>query len=404
MIRKHASSPMPIGASRSHFLLLTMLGTLAVGTQAPRNAEAEQPVAAAATNPFFSASVLQYQAPAFDKIVDADYQPAIDEGMKQQIAEIEKIANQVEAPTFDNTVVAMERSGEMLTRVSNVFGAIAQANTNDTLQKIQEAEAPKLAAHQDAIFLNPKLFARVKALYDHRDSITDAESKYLVERYYRNFVRAGAQLSETDQAALRDLNKEESTLQTDFLNKVLAATKAGALITQDKADLAGLSDGEIAAAVAAAQERKLEGSWVLSLQNTTQQPAQAELTNRATREKLFKASSERTEHGDANDTRALIQRLAQVRAQKAKLLGFPNYAAYSLQDQMAKVPEHAIKLMTDMTAAAVGKAKGEAAKMQALVDKQKTKFKLEPWDWQFYAEQVRKAEFDLDESKVKPYF
>ncbi len=362
---------------------------------------------AAASNPFLAASTLQYQAPPFDKIKDSDYQPAIEEGMKQQIAEIEKIANNPDAPTFDNTVVAMERTGMLLTRVSKVFGAIAQANTNDTLQKIQEEEAPKFAAHQDAIALNPKLFARVKALYDHRDShdsIADAQSKYLVERYYRNFVRAGAQLSEADKTQLKELNKEESTLATEFQNKLLAATKAGALITKDKADLAGLSDGEIAAAADKGKERKLDGAWVLPLQNTTQQPAQVELTNRATREKLFKASTQRTEHGDANDERATIQRLAQLRARKAKLLGFPNYAAYSLADQMAKTPENAIKLMTDMAPAAVAKAKGEAAKMQALVDKQHGGFQMAPWDWQFYAEQVRKAEFDLDEAKVKPYF
>ena len=205
MIREHGLNLTLIGALRSSFRLMIMAGILAVGAQPSHSVEAEPPGAAAA-NPFFSASVLQYQAPAFDKIADADYQPAIDDGMKQQIAEIETIANQVEAPTFDNTIVAMERSGEMLTRVTNVFGAIAQANTNDTLQKIREAEAPKLAAHQDAIFLNAKLFAHVKALYDHRDGL-DAESKYLTERYYRNFVRSGAQLSETDQAALRELNK-----------------------------------------------------------------------------------------------------------------------------------------------------------------------------------------------------
>ena len=382
-------------------LLIAMTLVLTACAQSPQKFTADKRAAASA-NPFFAASTLQYQAPLFDKIKDSDYQPAIEEGMKQQIAEIEKIANNKAAATFDNTVVAMERSGTLLTRAGKVFGAIVQANTNDTLQKIQEDEAPKLAAHADAIFLNAKLFARVKALYDHRDSL-DAESKYLTERYYRNFVRAGAQLSETDQAALRELNKEESTLATDFQNKLLAATKAGALVTKDKADLAGLSSGEIDAAAAAAKDRKLEGSWVLSLQNTTQQPAQVELTNRATREKLFKASTERTEHGDANDTRALIPRLAQLRAQKAKLLGFPTYAAYSLQDQMAKVPEHAIKLMTDMSDAAVKKAKGEAARMQTQVTKQKGKFKLAPWDWQFYAEQVRKSEFDLDESKVKPY-
>jgi peptidyl-dipeptidase Dcp len=370
-------------------------------------APAQTATAATAANPFLTASTLQYQAPPFDKIKDSDYQPAIEAGMKQQIAEIEKIANNPDAPTFDNTVVAMERSGVLLTRVSKVFGAIAQANTNDTLQKIQEEEAPKFAAHQDAIALNPKLFARVKALYDNRDShdnALDAQSRYLIEKYYRNFIRAGAQLSEADKNELKELNKEESTLSTEFGTKLLAATKAGALVAKDKADFAGLSDGEIAAAADKGKERKLDGSWVLPLQNTTQQPAQVELTNRATREKLFKASTQRTEHGDANDERATIQRLAQLRAQKAKLLGFPNYAAYSLADQMAKTPENAIKLMTDMAPAAVAKAKGEAAKMQALIDKQHGGFTLQPWDWQFYAEQVRKAEFDLDEAKIKPYF
>jgi peptidyl-dipeptidase Dcp len=390
-------------------LLIAMTIALTACAQTPQKSPSAPSAAPAATpvtapNPFLAASTLQYQAPPFDKIKDSDYQPAIEEGMRQQIAEIEKIANQTAAPTLDNTIVAMERSGELLTRVSKVFGAVAQANTNDALQKIQEDEAPKFAAHGDAIFLNPKLFARVKALYDQRDSISDAESKYLVERYYRNFVRSGAQLSESDQNELRELNKEESTLSTDFQNKLLAATKAGALVTKNPAEFAGLSDGEVAAAADAAKERKIEGSWVLPLQNTTQQPAQVELTDRATREKLFKASTMRTEHGDANDERATIQRLAQLRAQKAKLLGYPTYAAYSLDDQMAKTPQHAIKLMTDMVPAAVGKAKGEAAKMQSLVNKQKGGFKLAPWDWQFYAEQVRKADYDLDEAKIKPYF
>ena len=379
------------------------LTSIAVAADKPAAAPAPAATAAVAANPFYNASTLQYQAPPFDRIKDSDFQPAIEEGMKQQLVEIEKIADDNDAPTFANTIEAMERSGAMLTRASKVFFALAQANTNDTLQKIQEEVAPKLAAHADAIFLNPKLFARVKSLHESKE-IKDADAKFLIDRYYRNFVRAGAQLSDADKAKLRELNKEESTLATAFQNKLLAATKAGGLVTKNKADFAGLSAGEIDAAAAAAKDRKLEGSFVLPLQNTTQQPAQVELTNRATREKLFKASTERTEHNDANDTRATIVRLAQLRAEKAKLLGYPTYAAYSLDDQMAKTPEHAIKLMTDMVPAAVAKAKGEAEKMQALADKQGGKFKLAPWDWQFYAEQVRKAEFDLDESKIKPYF
>jgi peptidyl-dipeptidase Dcp len=390
-------------------LLIAMTIALIPTVQSAEPAKTSAAAPAAATNPFMKMSTLEYQAPPFNVIKDSDYQPAIDEGMKQQIVEIEKIANQSDAANFDNTIVAMERSGALLTRVGKVFGAVVQANTNDALQKVQEDEAPKLAAHQDAIFLNPKLFARVKTLYDNRDShdaghSLDPESKFLVERYYHNFVRAGAQLSDADKAALRELNKEESTLSTDFQNKLLAATKAGGLVAKDKAEFAGLSDGEIAAAADAAKGRKLENQWLVPLQNTTQQPAQVELSNRATREKLFKASTERTEHSDANDTRAIIERLAQLRAQKAKLLGYPTYAAYSLEDQMAKTPEHAIKLMTDMADAAVNKAKGEAAKMQTLVDTQKGGFKLAPWDWQFYAEQVKKNEYAVDESKIKPYF
>ena len=357
-----------------------------------------------AANPFAAASTLPFHAPPFDKIKDADYQPAIEAGMREQIAEMDKIAALKDAPTFANTIEAMERSGQLLNRVGAVFGAITGANTNETLQKVQEAVAPKYAEHQDAIFLDDKLFQRVKKLYDTRATLgLDAQQTELVERYYRNFVRAGAQLAEADKAKLRELNKEESTLTTDFSNKLLAANNAGALVVSDKAELAGFSDADLAAAADAAKARKLDGKYVVTLQNTTQQPAQVSLDGRATREKLFKASTERAEHGDANDTRAIIQRLAVLRAERAKLLGYPNYAAYTLADQMAKTPEAAEKLMTDMVPAATGKARGEAAAMQALIDKEKGGFKLAPWDWQHYAEKVRKAQYDLDESQIKPY-
>ena len=392
---------------RQRLLLVAMTVAISASAQAqskPAGASAAATAAtASAANPFFKASTLQYQAPPFDKIGDADFQPASEEGMQQQLAEIEKIAGQSAAPTFANTVEAMERSGALLTRVGKVFYALAQANTNDTLQQVQRDEAPKLAAHQDAIFLNPKLFARIEAIYAARDKLP-ADEKFLIERYHRQFVRAGAKLSEADKATLRELNKEESTLQTAFQNKLLAATKAGAISTANKAEFAGLSDGELAAAAAAAKERKLDGEWLLTLQNTTQQPAQAELTNRATRERLFNASTQRSEHNDANDERATVARLAQLRAQKAKLLGYPTYAAYSLEDQMAKTPEHAIKLMTDMVPAVRAKTEDEAAQMQEQVDAQKGGFKLAPWDWQFYSEQVKQKKFKLDESEVKQYF
>jgi peptidyl-dipeptidase Dcp len=353
-------------------------------------------------NPFFKASTLLYQAPPFDSIKDGDYAPAIEEGMKRQLAEVEQIATQADAPTVENTIAAMERSGALLTRVLKVFFGITKSNTNDALQKIQADVAPKLAAHQDTIFMDPRLFARVRSLYEHREGL-DAESKYIVERYRLNFVRAGAQLSDTDKTELRALNAEESSLSTDFDTKLLAANKAGALVTGSAADLAGLSEGDLAAAAEAARGRGLEGKWVVALQNTTLQPAQVTLEQRATRERLFRASTERAEHDDANDTRAMIQRLAEIRARKAKLLGYATYAAYALDDQMAKTPQAAIKLLTDMAPAAVAKARGEAKKMQALVQHQKHSFNLAPWDWQNYAEQVRKAEFAVDDAQLMPY-
>jgi peptidyl-dipeptidase Dcp len=355
-----------------------------------------------ASNPLFNVSPLLYEAPPFDRIKDDDYPVAIDEGMKRQRVEVEQIATQKDTPSLDNTVGALERSGALLTRACKAFFALTKANTNETLQKVEADVAPKLAAHQDAIFMDSRLFARVQALYDHREGL-DAESKTVVERYRLNFVRAGAQLSDTDKAELRDLNKEESSLSTEFDNKLLAATKAGALTTGNVDDLAGLGDGDVAAAAEAAKGRKLDGQWVVTLQNTTQQPAQVTLKQRATRERLFRASTERAERADANDTRAIVQRLAQLRARKAKLLGYSSYAAYSLDDQMAKTPEAAIKLLTDMAPAALTKARGEAKKMQELVHRQKGTFDLAPWDWQYYAEQVRKASFALDDAQIKPY-
>ena len=324
--------------------------------------------------------------------------------MRQQLAEIHAIAADTAAPTFDNTIVALEKTGTLLTRTANVFFAITQANTNDTLQKVEELETPKLAAHNDAIHLNDTLFKRVKSVYDRRATLKlDAVQAFLVERYYRDFVRAGAALADADKATLRTLNKEEATLATNFKNHLLAAAKAGAVVISDKAELDGLSDADIAAAADAAKQRKLDGKWVLSLQNTTQQPAQASLKNRAVRERLYKASTTRAMLGDSNDTQTIIKRLAQLRADRAKLLGFPSLAAYVEDDQMAHTPERAIKLMTDLVPAATGRARAEAAKMQALIDAQQGGIKLEPWDWQYYAEQVRKAEYALDESQLMPY-
>ncbi|HET7320925.1 MAG TPA: peptidyl-dipeptidase Dcp [Longimicrobiaceae bacterium] len=364
-----------------------------------------QPVGLPVGNPFAHVSPLPFQAPDFDAIHDSDFAPAMEEGMRQHLAEVEEVANQSAAPTFENTIVPLEEAGQLLNRVARVFFALTGANTNDTLQAIQTEMAPKLAAHSDAIYLNGKLFQRVKSLYDRRDQMgLTPEQKVLVERYYTDFIRAGAQLSEADQDRLRALNREASELTTKFGNQLLAATKAGALVLDDASALQGLSEGGIAAAAAAAKGRGLAGKWVLPLQNTTQQPAQASLENRDVRKRLFEASIHRADQGGPNDTRAVISRLAQLRAERAKLLGYDTYAAYKLADQMAKTPEAAIGLLTDLVPAARAKAEHEQADMQALIDQQGGGFQLQPWDWQYYSEQVRKAKYDLDESQIKPYF
>lgn len=356
------------------------------------------------SNPFFAASTLPFQAPPFDKIKDEDYQPAIEAGIAQEEEEIQAIADNHEAPTFENTIVAMEKGGRLLNRAMAAFDGVTGANTNDTLQKVKSIEAPKLAAHEDFIYLNPKLFARVAAIYKERATLNlDSESMRLVEHDYDRFVHAGANLSESDKTELKKLNEEISSLSNDFENKVLAATKQGALITTDKAALAGLPEARIAAAAQGANSRKVDG-YVIPLQNTTQQPDLTSLSVRATREALFEHSWNRAERGDANDTRDTIARMAQLRAQKAKLLGFSSFAAWKLEDQMAKTPEAALKFMDAIVPAATAKAATEAKDIQGVIDSQKGGFKLEPYDWNFYSEQERKARYDLNDAQVKPYF
>jgi peptidyl-dipeptidase Dcp len=373
---------------------------LTPGTASAQTAQA----AFGPSNPFYAQSTLPYHAPPFDKIKDTDYQPAIEAGIAKNLEEINAIADNSAEPTFDNTIVAMEKSGRLINRVMMVFNGVVGANINPVLQKTQDEVAPKLAAMQDGIHLNPKLFKRVSAIYEKRHTLKlDAESLRLVEYDYQQFVLAGAKLSDADKAELKKLNEEEANLTTAFISKLLAATKDAAYVTKDKSALAGLSDAELAAAADAAKERKVAG-YVLPLQNTTQQPNLQLLTNRDTRKALFENSWTRAERGGANDTRATIARLAQLRARKAQLLGFPNYAAWKLTDQMAKTPDAALKFMDALVPAATAKAQGEEKDIQSLIDSQNGGFKLEPFDWNLYAEQVRKAKYDLDESQIKPYF
>ena len=360
---------------------------------------------AAPKNPFAEPSRLPLEAPPFDQIKDSDYPPAFDQGIRQSLAEIGEIADSTSPPSFANTIEAMEKSGRMLQRVSRAFNAVTGANTNETLEKIQADEAPKLAAYRDAVYLNPKLFARVRAIYQAREHLNlDPEALQLVTLYYQDFVHDGANLSDADKTKLRELNKQISSLQTAFEQKLLAATKAGALVIDDRKALSGLSDAEIQQAARAAEARGLAGKFVIPLQNTTQQPALASLADRATREKLFENSWTRTERGDANDTRAAIATLAFLRAQKAKLLGYPNYAAYTLYDQMAKTPE-AVQTFIDRLIPAVGaKSEEEAKAIQAATAASGEHFDLKPWDWEHYSGQVRKAQYALDDDSIKPYF
>ncbi|HEX8711879.1 MAG TPA: peptidyl-dipeptidase Dcp [Terracidiphilus sp.] len=379
--------------------------TIALATLASAVCVAQsQPAAFGPSNPFYAQSALPFQAPPFDKIKDSDYQPAFEAGMAQQIKEVQAIADSPAPPTFQNTLVALEKSGELLERVNLAFSCVSGANTDPTLQKIQEDEAPKLAATQDAIYLNPKLFARIKAIYDQRNSLhLDPESQRLLWYQYQQFVKAGALLSDADKAKLKKINEEDATLEAQFMNKLLAATKAGAYDTTDAAALSGLSQAQLATAAQDAKARHEQG-WLLPLQNTTQQPDLTFLSDRATRKALFEDSWNRTERGGPNDTRSIISQLAKLRAEKAQLLGYPNYAAWNLTDQMAKTPQAAIHFLDELVPPATAKAASEAKDIQSLIDQQHGGFTLQPWDWEFYSEQVRKAKFAFDENQVKQYF
>ena len=294
----------------------------------------------ATSNPLLSPSQLPYGVPDFSKIKDADFKPALEEGIKEAMAEVSKIADNPEAPTFDNTLVALEKSGQTLDRANNAFDLLTGANTDSVLQQVQEEIAPKLAALHDATYLNSKLYERVQAIYNDRENLNlDPESRRLVEYYQKEFVKAGANLSDDDKAKLKKMNEELASLNAKFTNQLLAAAKAGALVVDDKSQLAGLPDNALEAAASDAKARNIQGKWLIPLQNTTQQPDLVYLSDRDTRHKLFEASWTRAEKGDKNDTRATIKRMAKLRAEKAKLLGFQNYASWNLQDQMAKTPE-----------------------------------------------------------------
>lgn len=356
-------------------------------------------------NPFFEPDKLSFKAPAFDQIRDSDFRPAFDSGIRRQMAEISMIADDTAAANFDNTLVALEKSGQLLSRINSVFDLLTGANTDSLLQQVKEEEAPRLAAVHDAIFLNGKLFQRIQALWDKRGQLSlDPESAYLLGYYRQQFQLAGTALPDSAKAVLKRYNQEEATLMAKFSNKLLAANQAGALVTSRREDLAGLSDAALQSAAGDAKAAGQDGKWLIPLQNTTQQPSLQSLTDRNTRQKLFAASYSRAERNDSNDTRGVITRIAHIRAEQAHLLGYKNYADWKLRDQMAKTPEAVENFLGRLRPAVIAKTKREAKDIQDLIDRQKGGFALQAWDWDFYAEQVRKARYDLEEAQVKPYF
>ncbi len=356
-------------------------------------------------NPLLQESSLDFHYPPFDKIKDAHFVPGYEQGMAEQLKEIEPIASNPEQPTFANTIVALEKTGQLLGRVDRIFSNLAGANTNPALQKIEKEMAPKLAAQQDAIFLNGPLFQRIEKIYNDRDQLgLDAESKYLVERYYKDFVRAGAKLSEADKTNLKAMNSELAELQTAFSQNVLKEKNAESIVIDDRDQLKGLSENEIKAAEVAAKGEGKEGKFVLPLQNTTQQPALTSLQDRALRERIMKTSLARNSHGGDWDNRKVVLRTVELRAERAVLLGYPNHAAYQLADQTAKNVGTVNKLLAELAPPAVANAQKEAADMQKIIDQEKGGFQLASWDWGFYSEQVRQARYAFDESEIKPYF
>ena len=352
------------------------------------------------TNPLLQKSTLQYQAPVFDKIKDSDFKPAFNFGLKIHDAEIDKIANDKNNATFKNTVLALETCGVDLGRATGIFYNLTGANTNPTLQKIEEEYAPIFSAHNDKIYLNSKIYNRIKSI---NLKTLKGEDKTLTKYYLQQFELAGANLSDSDKEKMKKINEELATLSTTYNNKLLIARKNGAVLFAEEKELAGLSPEDIAAAKDKAKEAGKKG-YLIGLQNTTQQPPLQNMTNRTSREKLFKSAYTRSEKSDDGDTRATLEQMAKLRLQKAKLMGKKSYADWRLQDQMAQKPEIAMNLLATLAKPAVEKSKIEAKDIQDLIDTQKGGFKLEPWDWNFYSEQVRKAKYDLDESQIKPYF
>jgi len=383
---------------QSAILMSSLLLSLVIG---PATSLQAQDPNIMRTNPLLQKSTLQYQAPPFNLIKDEHFKPAFEYGLKIHDKEIDEIANNTNPPTFANTVLALETSGVDLGRATIIFYNLTSANTNPTLQKIEEEYAPIFSAHNDKIYLNDKIYQRIKDV--DRNSLK-GEDVRLLDYYLQQFELAGANLSVIKKEKMKSINENLATLSTLYANKLLIARKNGSVLFDDAKDLEGLSAEELSAAQVKAKEAGHEGKYMIGLLNTTQQPLLPSLKNRATREKIFMASWLRAEKNDSGDTREVLEQLANIRYHKAVLMGKKSFAEWRLQDQMAQNPDNAMALLAKIAAPAVAQAKHEAQEIQQLIDAQKGGFQLAPWDWNFYAEQVRKAKFDLDQNEIKPYF
>ena len=371
----------------------------------PKTITVESTTVSPEQNPFYTESSLYMKYPKFDEIKNENYTPAFEKGMADHMAEIDAIAERADSPTLENTIIAMEKSGALLDRVATVFFALISANTNDEMEKIRSEMAPKLSAHSDQILLNGKLFHRVKTIYEQRDQLgLDAESKRLVEKYYTDFIRSGANLSNEEKESLKKINGEIAVLQTTFSQNVLKEVNALAVVVDSKDELDGLSDAAIEAAANEAKSRELDGKYVLTLRNTSGQPPMASLTNRALRERIHKTSLSRGSRDGDFDNRDILANVIKLRAERAQLMGYNNHAAYSLENQTAQTPKAVNERLSSLAPKAVANANKEATDLQKMIDAEDGSFKLASWDWDFYTEKVRADRYNFDASQLKPYF
>ena len=389
-------------------LLLGMLSSIAfIGSCAmpSSNQKLISESSAKIENPFFSESSLYMKYPHFDRVKNEHYAPAFEKGMENHMKEIEAIANNIDSPTFENTIIAMEISGELLDRVATVFFSLTSAHTNDEMEKIRSEMAPKLSEHSDQILLNGPLFKRISQLNDKKNNLgLNAEGIRLIEKYYTDFIRSGAKLSTEEKEQLKTINGEIAVLQTNFSQNILKEVNALAVVVDSREELDGLNNASIEAAANEANSRGLKGKYVIALKNTSGQPAMASLKNRSLREKIHKTSLSRGSNGGDFDNRENLSKVIKLRADRAQLMDYRNHAAYSLESQTAQTPEAVNERLSSLAPKALDNAKKEAADLQKMIDAEGGKFQLASWDWDFYTEKVRSERYSFDSSQLKPYF